>query len=321
MKMPNRFLPLLPFVAACFLHAGSLTARAEEEKRDAGPPPAAEETQAVEALSKRGARADPLANGVNWRYVNFRGAEKPDAALYAQLKAIPSIVELSLAGMQFTPTDLANIAALKNLATLNLSKTNVTDEGLAAVENLEKLHSLNLFSTGITDAGLEHLAHLKNLRRLYLAETKVSDAGVAEVLKKALPEAQINRRTPEFAPAAPLPPLPHPSRRKKNRRHPLRNPKKRSSNPSSSPNLRKRRNPSPLQFPNRRKKSRRLRLRNRKTRSRSSERMKDECESMKKNGRTHFRGESSMILQLAGLRMGGKNEYAHSHEPAATASG
>jgi hypothetical protein len=205
MKMPSRFLPSLLVGFTCVLTA--LAAHAAEDKVDAGPPPSAEETKAVEELSKRGVRADQVANGVNWRYVNFRGAEKPDAALYTLLKSVPSIVELNLAGMQFAPADLANVASLKNLAILNLSGTNVTDEGLSAVENLEKLQSLNLFSTGITDAGLSHLNHLKNLRRLYLAETKVTDGGV-DTLKKALPNVQINRGAtlaPPVATAAPAP--------------------------------------------------------------------------------------------------------------------
>lgn len=206
MKIPNRLLPTLLVVGfTCLLVP--LAAQAADEKVDAGPPPSAEETKAVAELAQRGVRADPVANGVNWRYVNFRGAEKPDAALFALLKSVPSIVELNLAGIQFAPADLANVASLKNLTILNLSGTNVTDEGLTAVENLEKLQSLNLFSTGITDAGLPHIGHLKNLHRLYLAETKVTDAGV-DTLKKALPEVQINRGAnlaPPIAAAAPAP--------------------------------------------------------------------------------------------------------------------
>jgi len=205
MKTPSRLFPSLLVGFTCLLAA--LPLHAAEEKIDAGPPATSEETKAIEELGKRGVRADQVANSVNWRYVNFRGAEKPDAALYALLKSVPSIVELNLAGKQFTTADLANIASLKNLAILNLSSTNVSDEGLAAVENLEKLQSLNLFSTSITDAGLSHLTHLKNLHRLYLAETKVTDAGV-DNLKKSLPDVKINRGatlSPPVAAAAPAP--------------------------------------------------------------------------------------------------------------------
>jgi hypothetical protein len=201
MKTPSRFLPAILLSTAVLFASSSLVYAADEEKHDAGPAPSAEELKAVEALSKGGARADQIANGINWRYVNFRGVEKPDPALYGQLKSIPSVVELNLSGMQFTPDELANISGLQNLTILNLSKTNVTDDELAAVEKLDKLESLNLFSTGVTDAGLSHLSGLKKLHRLYLAETKVTDAGV-DTLKKALPEMKINRG-PEFTPPAP----------------------------------------------------------------------------------------------------------------------
>lgn len=212
MKIPSRFLLTLSLAIVCTLGPGPTSLRAADDKVDAGPPPTAEETKAIEELSKRGARADQIANGVNWRYVNFRGVDKPDSALYVQLRSIPSIVELNLAGKKFTAQDLANIADLKNLATLSLSQTNVTDEGLAAVEKLEKLKSLNLFSTGITDAGLTHLSHLKNLHRLYLAETKVTNAGV-EALKKALPDLQINRGA-ELPPPPAATPAPKPAEAK-----------------------------------------------------------------------------------------------------------
>ncbi|MDR3402910.1 MAG: hypothetical protein P4L99_10475 [Chthoniobacter sp.] len=249
MKTPRRFLPILLLAIAGFFSASGWPLRADDAKTDAGPPPTPEETKAVTELSNRGVRAEQVANGLNWRYVNFRGADKPDAALYAQLKSIPSIVELSLAGMKFAPEDLANIAGLKNLTTLNLSNTNVTDDGLAAVENLEKLSSLNLFSTGITDAGLRHLTHLKNLHRLFLAETKVTDAGV-DMLKKSLPDAQINRGaelvvppaatpTPKPAEEKPAAPAPKPEEKKPEPPAPPKPPEEKPAPPAPKPEEKK----------------------------------------------------------------------------------
>src|SRR5580692_5276457 len=112
--MKNRPILILLLSLATVLSAGRLSTFAEDEKPDPGPAPAPDELKAVDELVKRGARADQLASGINWRYVNFRGVEKPDGALYEQLKAIPSIVELSLAGKEFAPADLANISGLKN---------------------------------------------------------------------------------------------------------------------------------------------------------------------------------------------------------------
>ncbi len=204
MKLPNLFTRL----AAVALLTGSIPARAADDKKpDAGPPPSPEETKAVEELTKRGVSATPIASGLNWRTVGFRGVNKPDAATFALLKAIPSVLELDLSNAQFAAADLANISALKNLTKLNLAQSNVTDEALAHVSKLEKVEWINLFSTGITDAGLTHLAGLKTLRRLYLFETKVTDAGV-NTLKKALPELKIDRgwdkNAPPIPPAAPV---------------------------------------------------------------------------------------------------------------------
>src|SRR5690349_7274557 len=110
--MKNPIRRITPLVVAAAFTLGAFTARAAEEKIDPGPPPSPEETKAVQELAKHGVQADQLAAGLNWRYVNFRSATNPDAALYSQLKSIPSIVELNLAGAQFTPAELANISGL-----------------------------------------------------------------------------------------------------------------------------------------------------------------------------------------------------------------
>ena len=198
-----------------------------EEKVDAGPAPTPAEKQAADELAKRGALVQSLAANVNWRYVNFRGIEKPDASAFMLLGKIPSIVELDLAGVQFQPADLAGIASLKSLKKLNLSRGNATDAVLAHVKGLDQLESLNLFHTEITDAGLQQLNGLKNLKRIYVFETKVTDSGV-DALAKALPALKIERgwdkqlpvvvaavavakpETPKPEPAKPPQPKPEP---------------------------------------------------------------------------------------------------------------
>jgi len=182
---------LLTILTAAFLLFPAL-APAADEKADAGPAPTPEEKQAAEDLAKRGALVQSLAANVNWRYVNFRGIEKPDAAAFALIGKIPSIIELDLAGLQFQPADLAGVASLKSLKKLNLSRSNASDACLAHFKGLDKLESLNLFHTEVTDAGLKELSGMKNLKRLYVFETKVTDAGAA-ALAKALPTLAIDR--------------------------------------------------------------------------------------------------------------------------------
>ncbi len=191
---------LLPAIVAAFSLLSQPVFSADE-KADAGPALSAEEKQAGEALTKRGALVQPLAAGVNWTYVNFRGVEKPDAAAFALIGKMPAIVELDLSGMKFQPADLAGITSLKNLKKLNLSRSAATDAVLAHVKGLAQLESLNLFHTEVTDAGIAQLGGLKNLKRLYVFETKVTDAG-ANALKKALPTIRIERGWENQLPAA-----------------------------------------------------------------------------------------------------------------------
>jgi CubicO group peptidase (beta-lactamase class C family) len=213
-------LSFLTFLAAAFLLLPAI--RAAEDKADAGPAPTPEEKQAADELAKRGALVQTLAANVNWRYVNFRGVEKPDAATFGLIGKIPTIIELDLAGQQFQPADLAGLVALKNLKKLNLSRSNANDACLAHVKGLEKLESLNLFHTDVTDAGLKELSGLKNLKRLYVFETKVTDAGAGALAKalpslaiergwdKQLPPAAVAQAKPEEKKETPKPPQPKP---------------------------------------------------------------------------------------------------------------
>ena len=109
----------LPLAAALLL--SGLTLLTAAEKADLGPAPSPQEKTRLETLSKRGVLVQPLFSGANWQYVNFRGADKPDTALFANLKDNTSVVELDLSKQPVTDADLAAIATLKNLSKLRLS--------------------------------------------------------------------------------------------------------------------------------------------------------------------------------------------------------
>ncbi len=212
----QRFFPIV-FVVTAALAWNTFAA---DEKSDAGPAPTPDEQQAIDQLNKRGALVQPLAANLNWRYVNLRGIEKPDAAAFALVGKLATTVELDLSGAQFKPEDLAAIGGLKFLTKLNLSRSSANDAALAHVKGLEKLEMINLFHTEVTDAGLANLNGLKNLKRIYLFETKVTDAG-ADALAKALPSLRIDRgwekapptivakaEPPKVEPPKPEPPKP-----------------------------------------------------------------------------------------------------------------
>ena len=207
---------LIPTMVLAAVLATSRFAAAQE-KAEPGPAPTPEEKQAADELTKRGALVQPVAATLNWRYINMRGLEKPDAAAFALIAKLPTTVELDLSGSQFKPEDLAPIAGLKFLTKLNLARSSVTDAAVPHLKGLENLEMLNLFHTEVTDAGVANLAGLKKLKRIYLFETKVTDAG-ADTLAKALPALRIDRgwdKQPPVAiakaePAKPEPPKPAP---------------------------------------------------------------------------------------------------------------
>jgi YHS domain-containing protein len=162
-----------------------------------GPAPlpqvAAADAAALDKLRQAGARALPLAQGVNLLDVGFSsGGEVADAQLAMLTPVAPQVYELNLAGSKVTDAGLATLAQLPNLRRLHLEKTAVTDAGLAHLKGLANLEYLNLYATGVTDAGLAHLAGLKNLRNVYLWQTKVTAEGAAN-LKKTIPTVTINR--------------------------------------------------------------------------------------------------------------------------------
>ena len=166
MKSPRIFLCVLLLTLTCGLRWSAL---ADDEKPDAGPQPSAEEQKAYDELAKHGVLAEAIAQNVNWRYANFRGVDKPDAAVFALLKPCQLIVDLDLGGAPVTDDDLANLEGLANLKRLNLARCQK-----------------------ITDAGLANLNGLKSLKRLYVFESKVSDAG-AKGLEQAITGLKVDQ--------------------------------------------------------------------------------------------------------------------------------
>lgn len=113
-----------------------------------------------------------------------------DASL-VQLKAVPNVTKLNLAGTDVTDAGLANVAALKDLTHLHLERTKIGDAGLAHLKGLANLEYINLYGTEVTDAGLNHLKGLKKLKKVYLWQSKATKAGGA-ALAKAIPNLYVN---------------------------------------------------------------------------------------------------------------------------------
>jgi hypothetical protein len=176
-----------------------------------GPAPTAAELAARTELAKHGVRVRPLAAGLNWVRVSFRGiVTDPPDDVWPKLALVTNAVELDLGGVKVTDEQLANVASLSNLTLLNLSQAPVGDAALEHVVGLEKLTTLNLYGTHITDAGVAKLTQLKDLKQIYLSGTGVTASGV-QALKSALPKVRIDEGA-EFVeltkPVAVVPPKP-----------------------------------------------------------------------------------------------------------------
>jgi len=153
----------------------------------------AAEEQAIKKLATLGISVRPIAQNLQWKEATVRPQDtnKVGEAL-AELKNIPSLIDLNLAGQRLKDDDLKNIADLTNLQRLHLENNPISDGAMAYLKKLVNLEYLNLYNTQVGDSGLENLKGMTNLANLYLWETKVTDEGAAN-LKKSLVDVTINR--------------------------------------------------------------------------------------------------------------------------------
>jgi hypothetical protein len=129
--MKNRILPI-----GLFALCASILPLTAAETPDPGPKVEEAQQKALAQLSQRGVLVQPLASGLNWYYVNFRGAEKVDSALISNLKGATAVVDLDLAGQKLEDADFAVLSGLKNLRKLSLARGSVKDAALVHLKGL-----------------------------------------------------------------------------------------------------------------------------------------------------------------------------------------
>ena len=126
---------------------------------------------------------------LDWLFV--AGSKATDAGL-VNIQGLTQLQTLSLMNTQVTDAGLVDLKTLTGLRRVNLVATKVTDAGLECLKGLNQLQLLILAETNVTDAGLENLKGLTRLQKLDLRDTKVTEAGVND-LQKALPNCDIVR--------------------------------------------------------------------------------------------------------------------------------
>jgi hypothetical protein len=123
--------------------------------------------------------------------LDLAGSPITDAGL-RRLEGLDRLELLGLLGTRVTDKGMEQVGKLSGLRVLVLSETAIADAGLAHLRGLTRLRVLYLDATDISDDGLQHLQGLTALQTLILSRTRVSDAGL-KALRQALPNATIER--------------------------------------------------------------------------------------------------------------------------------
>ena len=97
-----------------------------------------------------------------------------------QLRELPGVEYLSLAGRGVTDERLANLHGMSRLETLLLNQTLVSDRGLEHIRGLTR-SCLGIHGGRLTDAALVHLAGLTRLEYLYLTDGGITGAGLVHL--------------------------------------------------------------------------------------------------------------------------------------------
>ncbi|MEM7475542.1 MAG: hypothetical protein AAF483_11180 [Planctomycetota bacterium] len=99
------------------------------------------------------------------------------------LGSMSSIEEMSLASIQITDEDCAQLAKLQQLRELDLAGSNVSDRGVEILcRSLTGLRSLDLkYCEHISDASADSLLQLTNLEEVTLARTSLSSAAITKL--------------------------------------------------------------------------------------------------------------------------------------------
>lgn len=123
--------------------------------------------------------------------VNLSGKQDLSNSLLKRLKKVgKNIVELNLAGTNFSDNEIGIFKKMPHLKKLQLQNTSITDAAIRPLIKLKYLESLNIYGTKITDKAITDLKEISTLKNLYCWQTKISEAAVTD-LQNAKPTLQI----------------------------------------------------------------------------------------------------------------------------------
>lgn len=102
-----------------------------------------------------------------------------------------NVLELSLAGSDFSDDLSDQLSQFEYLKKLQLQNTSITDKTVASIKDLQYLESLNIYATPVTDEVIASLKELPALRDLYVWGSKITKEGL-EILHNDKPLLNIH---------------------------------------------------------------------------------------------------------------------------------
>ena len=92
-----------------------------------------------------------------------------------------NVLELNLAGSDFTDEQSGQLSRFTYLRKLQLQHTAISEQTIASLKELQYLESLNLYGTTVSDAVIPLLKELPGLKNLYVWNAKTTPAGLEEL--------------------------------------------------------------------------------------------------------------------------------------------
>lgn len=111
--------------------------------------------------------------------LDFRQCELGWSAQLSELKRLPKLDAVLIAGDEANDDVAKTLSQLSSLRTLAIERSKLTDQGMEAIGNLSKLRSLKVSAPQATDNSLEHIAKLTDLVVLSLQDFAITDDGLA----------------------------------------------------------------------------------------------------------------------------------------------
>jgi len=156
------------------------------------------DARAVAALTAKGVRVMPVAQGSHWLEVEAAGGGGGASGIGSVRGWLPlllplkkQLIALRLDGLGIGDSVMTVIGQCGALRELDLAGNPIGDVGLAELKRLTELRVLNLVGTQVSAPGVLRLRELKKLRAVYLYKTRVGRLDWAE-LRKGFPGVELD---------------------------------------------------------------------------------------------------------------------------------